>query len=144
MSDHLPATPKPGSLVARALGLIRQPAAIDARTALSTAPRFIDFDHWIDAHEDLSYHLVHIAVKGAGQPGNDHAANTAVGDALTQLMDHARLITNRPRPLLLAKDGVHMIPYERLAESRAKVQVLTAENAELRALLAAGAQEHGS
>jgi hypothetical protein len=33
---------------------------------------------------------------------------------------------------LLAKDGLHAIPYEKLAEARAKVQVLTAALAQAR------------
>lgn len=41
---------------------------------------------------------------------------------------------------MLAKNGVHTIPYERLTEARAKVQVLLAENAELRTKLAANAR----
>ncbi len=144
MPDRLPTTPKPGSLVARALSLVRQPATQDARTALGTVPRLIDFDLWVDEHEVLAYQLVHITVKGAKQQENDHVTTATVDHALAQLMDHAHLITNKPRPLLLAKDGVHTIPYERLAEARAKVQVLLAENAELRAKLAASTQEQQS
>ncbi|WP_027996006.1 hypothetical protein [Simplicispira psychrophila] len=131
----------PGSLIASALGLIRQPAVQDARTALDTVPCLIDFDLWVDDHEALAYQLVHITVKGAGQQENVRVTSAAVDHALAQLMNHAHLITNKPRPLLLAKDGVHTIPYERLAEARAKVQVLLVENAELRAKLAANAQE---
>lgn len=130
----------PGSLVARALGLIRQPATQDARTALGTLPCLIDFDLWADDHEALAYQLVHITVKGAKQQENDRVTSATVDHALAQLMDHAHLLTNKPRPLLLAKDGVHTIPYQRLAEARAKVQVLLAENAELRAKLAANAR----
>ena len=40
--------------------------------------------------------------------------------------------------VLLAKDGVHPIPFERLAAARAKIKVLEAENARLRAAGGAG------
>lgn len=135
MPDRLPTIPKPGSLVAHALGLIRQPAVQDARTALGTAPRLIDFDLWIDEHQALAYRLMHITVKSTRQQGNTHVTSATADQVLGQLIDHARLITNKPRPLLVAKDGVQTIPYERLAEAQAKVQVLLAENAELRAEL---------
>lgn len=95
--------------------------------ALAMAPRHIDFDVWTDALEALAYQLVYVSVKGARQLELDRAANDAVTQALAQIMDHARSLCGTPRPLLIAKDGVRVIEYEKLAEARAKVQVLTAE-----------------
>jgi len=105
--------------------------------ALALAPRHIDFDAWTDALEALAYQLVHVSVKGARQLELDRAANDAVTQALAQLMDHARTLGGTPRPVLVAKDGVRIIGYEKLAEARAKVQVLTRELELLRVQLVA-------
>lgn len=133
-------SPRPGSLAAQAFPADRAPFGSDARIALSVLPRVVDLVVWYEQQEALSYSLLHLAVKAAGQPIGNIKTAQDVDRAHAALLEHSRQIAGNHLPLLLAKDGVHTIPYERLAEARAKVQVLLAENAELRAKLAANAR----
>ena len=141
-SSVIPAiAPRPGSLAAQAFPADRAPSGSGARIALSALPRVVDLVVWYEQQEALSYSLLHLAVKAAGQPIGNMKAAQDVDRAHAALLEHSRQIAGNHLLLLLAKDGVHTTPYERLAEARAKVQVLLAENAELRAKLAANAQE---
>jgi hypothetical protein len=96
----------------------------------------VDLVVWYEQQEALSYSLLHLAVKAAGQPIGNMKAAQDVDRAHAALLEHSRQIAGNHLPLLLAKNGVHTIPYQHLAEAQAKVQVLTAEIAQARDELA--------
>ncbi|QTD44583.1 hypothetical protein [Ottowia testudinis] len=100
--------------------------------------RVIDAQAWYEEHEALAYQLLHLAVKSAVQPSADAGRQAQATHAA--LLDHALEIAGVPAPRVMARDGVHVIPYERLAEARAKVRILEQENSALRARLAPAAQ----
>ncbi len=100
-----------------------------AEAKLSTVPTVVDTAAWYEAHAQLCYDLQVAAVRAASEPGT----GAAVGEAQAALLAHAAIINGGSGPVLLAKDGVHPIPFERLAVARAKIKVLEAENARLRA-----------
>ena len=105
-----------------------------AEAKLGTVPTVVDTSAWDEAHAQLCYDLQVAAVRAASEPG----AEAAVGEAHAALLAHAAIINGGSGPVLLAKDGVHPIPFERLAAARAKIKVLEAENARLRAAGSAG------
>jgi len=105
-----------------------------AEAKLGTVPTVVDTSAWYEAHAQLCYDLQVAAVRAASEPG----AEAAVGEAHAALLAHAAIINGGSGPVLLAKDGVHPIPFERLAAARAKIKVLEAENARLRAAGGAG------
>lgn len=112
------------------------PAAVKMRTL----PVVVDTAAWYEEHAQLCYELQLAAVRTGG-PGKDAATEAAVDKAHTALLTHAAIIHGCSEPVLLAKDGLHAIPYEKLAQARAKVQVLTAELAQAREELAAAKAE---
>ena len=63
----------------------------------------------------------------------DPNAEAEVGKAHSALLAHAAIINGGNGPVLLSRNGEYRIPFERLAAARAKVKVLEAENARLRA-----------
>ena len=101
---------------------------------LGQIPTVVDTAAWYEEHAQLCYDLQVAAVRAASEPG----AEAAVGEAHAALLAHAAIINGGSGPVLLAKDGVHPIPFERLAAARAKIKVLEAENARLRAAGGAG------
>ena len=105
-----------------------------AEAKLGTVPTVVDTSAWYEAHAQFCYDLQVAAVRAASEPG----AEAAVGEAHAALLAHAAIINGGSGPVLLAKDGVHPIPFERLAAARAKIKVLEAENARLRAAGSAG------
>ncbi len=105
-----------------------------AEAKLGTVPTVVDTTAWYEDHTQLCYDLQVAAVRAASEPG----AEAAVGEAHAALLAHAAIINGGSGPVLLAKDGVHPIPFERLAAARAKIKVLEAENARLRAAGGAG------
>lgn len=100
---------------------------------MSTLPTVVDTAAWYEEHAQLCYDLQVAAVRAASEPD----AEAQVGKAHAALLAHAAIINGGSEPVLLAKDGIHPIPFERLAAARAKVQVLTAEITQTRDELAA-------
>ena len=99
----------------------------------------IDGAAWYVEHERLSYVL--IATMAQANVGPITALgkhNRQVTAAQATLLAHARLISGAQEPTLMAKDDVHTIPYQKLADARAQVHVLEAEVARLRSLLPVG------
>lgn len=101
-----------------------------AEAKLGTVPTVVDTAAWYEQHVQLCYDL-QVAVMRAARDANTEAE---VGHAHAALLAHAAIINGGSGPVLLAKDGVHPIPFERLAAARAKIKVLEAENARLRAV----------
>ncbi len=104
-----------------------------AETKLSTTPTVVDTAAWYEEHAQLCYDLQVAAVRAVSESG----AETAVGEAHAALLAHAAIINGGSDPVLLAKDGNHTIPFERLIAARARIKVLEAENARLRAAVGA-------
>lgn len=100
-----------------------------AEAKLGTVPTVVDTAAWYEQHAQLCYDLQAAAVRAVRDPN----AEAEVGKAHAALLAHAAIINGGSGPVLLAKDGVHPIPFERLATARAKIKVLEAENARLRA-----------
>lgn len=105
-----------------------------AEAKLGTVPTVVNTAAWYEAHAQLCYDLQVAAVRAA----SDQDAEAEVAKAHAALLAHAAIINGGSGPVLLAKDGVHPIPFERLAAARAKIKVLEAENARLRAAGGAG------
>lgn len=134
---------KPTGLVAYALGLVGRaappaaPATPSAAERLGSIPRAVFIADWLVDHEALCFALQHAAVRAAALPGNARLPAATVEIAHARLVEHARILVDMPRPVIVASNGYNFIPYERLAEARAKVTVLQAELESTRADLAA-------
>ena len=130
------------STTARLLGRLTGRSASSKTVAVIApvaTPSPIDGSTWYDEHERLSYDLIAtMARANAGPITALGKHNRQVTAAQAALLAHARLISGAQEPILLAKDGVHTIPFQKLADARAQAQVLEAELAKLRALLPAG------
>ena len=120
--------PKPGSLVARALGGTAAARLADTRQVIE-----IDTAAWLEHHVALCHHFQYMTVKAAWAPAGDKAAIAEANRAFELLQEHARVIHGGTDIVVLAKDALHTVPYSVVAELRAKVRVLEAENARLRA-----------
>ncbi|MCT6720640.1 hypothetical protein [Acidovorax sp. K2F] len=108
-----------------------------AEVRLGKIPDVVDTAAWYEEHAQLCYDLQVAAVR-AVRAASDQDAEAEVAKAHAALLAHAAIINGGSGPVLLAKDGVHPIPFERLAAARAKIKVLEAENARLRAAGGAG------
>jgi len=100
---------------------------------------------WYQQHEALTLHLLHMTVKALATPaGADDISNHAqdVDHAHSALRRHAQIIVGHAVPVVLARDGVRTIPFEQLAEAKAKVAALECELHILRATQPV-AQERG-
>ena len=100
-----------------------------AEAKLGTVPTEVDTAAWYEEHAQLCYDLQVAAVRAA----SDLGAEAEVGKAHAALLAHAAIINGGSEPVLLSKNGEYRIPFERLAVARAKIKVLEAENARLRA-----------
>jgi len=100
-----------------------------AEAKLGTVPTVVDTAAWYEEHAQLCYDLQVAAVRAA----SDLGAEAEVGKAHAALLAHAAIINGGSEPVLLSKNGEYRIPFERLAAARAKIKVLEAENARLRA-----------
>lgn len=100
-----------------------------AETQMAVVPIVVDTTSWYEEHAQLSFDLQVAAVLAA----RGQIAEAEVGKAHEALLAHAAIINGGSAPVLLAKDGEHTIPFQRLAAARAKNKVLEAENARLRA-----------
>ena len=100
-----------------------------AEAKLGTVPTVVDTTAWYEEHTQLCYDLQVAAVRAA----NDRGAEAEVGKAHAALLAHAAIINGGSEPVMISKNGEYRIPFERLAVARAKIKVLEAENARLRA-----------
>lgn len=122
-------SPRPGSLTAAALAESAAPQPMSpAMIRMSTPPNVVNPGVWYEEHVQLCFALQVAAVRAA----RDSTAEAAVGKAHAALLAHAAIFIGGAVPVLLAKDGIHTIPFERLAAARAKIKVLEEENARLR------------
>lgn len=134
------------STIEKLAGLAHWPRTAAAPVLLSPAavkmsplPVVVDPVAWCDDHFALLQQLLHLVTKAiAGRTGrNNEALSKSIGLAHSALKHHAALAVSDALPTVLSRDGKYPIPYQRLAEARAKVQVLTAELAQAREELAA-------
>ena len=100
-----------------------------AEVRLGKIPDVVDTAAWYEEHAQLCYDLQVAAVRAA----SDREAEADVAKAHAALLAHAAIINGGSGPVLLSRNGEYRIPFERLAAARAKVKVLEAENARLRA-----------
>lgn len=125
-----PITPKAGGLVAR---MLEQEAATQqsksARVMLAKLPERIHMAAWYEQHAALLHQFLYHALKAvASTPSRRNARLIQrLGQAHADLKQHASRVAGEAIPAVLSRDGQHPIPFERLAEAQAKVQVLTAE-----------------
>lgn len=110
-----------------------------AQALLATAPRTLNGAAWLEQHEDLTHHLLHMMARALAKPAGrtTYGALQPIAQAYTALHAHAKQVVGDAVPVVLAADGRHEIPFEKLSEARAKVAVLQAE---LQAAHIAGAQ----
>lgn len=128
-------TPQAGGLVARMLEeeAAKQPPQ-SARVALATLPESVHMSAWYEQHVALLHQFLHRTLRAiASTPARrNRRLMQSLEQAHAELKRHAHMIAGDAAPRVLSRDGKHSIPYERLAESRAKVQVLSAELAQAR------------
>lgn len=110
-----------------------------AQALLATAPRTLNGAAWLEQHEDLTHHLLHMMARAMAKPAGraTDEALQPIAQAYTALRAHAKQVVGDAVPVVLAADGRHEIPFEKLSEARAKGAVLQAE---LQAAHIAGAQ----
>ena len=99
-----------------------------AEAKLGTAPTVVDTAAWYEEHVQLCFELKAAAIRAAQDP----KAKEELQEVQSALLAHAAIINDGSGPVLLARDGIHTIPFERLAAARAKIKLLEAENARLR------------
>lgn len=123
-------TPPACGLVAR---MLEQEAAKrppkSARAALATLPKSVHMSAWYEQHIALLHQFLHRSLRAiASTPAK---RNTRLVRSLEQahsdIRRHTAIVAGNAIPTVLSHDGKPMIPFERLAEAQAKVQVLTAE-----------------
>lgn len=110
-----------------------------AQALLATAPRTLNGSAWLEQHEALTHHLLHMMARALAKPAGraTDGALQPIAQAYSALREHAKQVVGDTVPVVLTADGRHEIPFEKLSEARAKVAVLQAE---LQAAHIAGAQ----
>ncbi|WP_311221371.1 MULTISPECIES: phosphotransferase [unclassified Acidovorax] len=110
--------------------------ARSAAALLAEVPEVIDVSAWFEQHTALLHQLLHHAVSVVASSSSRHDKRLLeqLGQTHADLHAHTLKIAGPAVPKVLSRDGKHPIPFQRLAEARAKVQVLTNELAELEAL----------
>ena len=110
-----------------------------AQALLATAPRTLNGAVWLEQHEALTHHLLHMMARALAKPAGraTDGALQPIAQAYSALREHAKQVVGDAVPVVLAADGRHEIPFEKLSEARAKVAVLQGE---LQAAHIAGAQ----
>ncbi|OWG18847.1 hypothetical protein KDK82_2327 [Delftia sp. K82] len=100
-----------------------------AQALLGTAPRTLNGSAWLEQHEALTHHLLHMMARALAKPAGraTDGALQPIAQAYTALRAHAKQVVGDAAPVVLAADGRHAIPFEKLSEARAKVAVLQAE-----------------
>lgn len=123
-------TPKAGGLVVRMLEeeAAKQPPQ-SARDVLAKLPESIHMSAWYEQHIALLHQFLHRSLRAIASTPAKH--NTRLVRSLEQahsdIKRHTAIVAGNAIPTVLSRDGKPMIPFERLAEAQAKVQVLTAE-----------------
>ena len=114
-----------------------------AETQMATIPIVVDTAAWYEQHIAMLHQFLHRALSVvANTPAKRNTKLVRLmGVAHTELQQHTRKIAEGAIPTVLSRDGNYPIPYEKLAESRAKVQVLTDELAKAREELTAARVE---
>lgn len=110
--------------------------AQSAATVLADMPEIVDVAAWYAQHTALLHQFLHHAIKRVAVAPNDGHTQRMIqslGQTHADLQVHTAKIAGPGIPRVLARDGQHVIPFGRLAEARAKVQVLTEELAEFAA-----------
>ncbi len=128
MSDHSPITPVPGSIIER---LQQQTAAKQrsAATVLADLPTTINMQAWYEQHSAILYQFLHHTIRAiASTPARrNRKVLRHLEQAHSDLKRHAALVVGNAIPVVQGEGGNNTIPFSRLAEAQAKVQVLTAE-----------------
>lgn len=142
MSDHL-LTAKPGTIVAAMLQDEAQKRVRCASAQLAEVPQVLDLTAWYEQHVALLHQFLHHTLRAiANTPAKRNTKLVQrLGEAHSELKRHTALIAGDAIPTVLSRDGKYPIQYEKLAEARAKVQVLTSELAQAREELAAAKVE---
>ena len=99
----------------------------------------LDMTAWYEQHIALLHQFLHRTLNAiAKTPAKRNTKLVQLlGVAHTDLQKHTSLVAVNAIPTVLSRDGQYQIPYEKLAEARAKVQVLSTELEETRTELAA-------
>lgn len=138
MPDLIKALTKPGILITRQLEqeCSEQRNAADTQAKISEV---IDMSAWYEQHIALLHQFLHSALGAiANTPAKRNTKLVqCLGEAHSELKQHAALVAGDAIPTVLSRDGQYPIPYEKLAEARAKVRALTAELAQAREEIAA-------
>lgn len=132
----MPDQPKARSLVTAMLADEAAKLARPAANVLADATETVDVAAWYAHHTALLHQFLHHAIKRvAAAPVSKQTQRViqALGRTHADLQAHTAKIAGPAVPRVLARDGFHTIEYDRLAEARAKVQVLTEELESLRA-----------
>lgn len=100
-----------------------------------SAPTVVDMSAWYEQHDALLFHLLHMASKALARShvNLDDEMTRMLAGAHEALRTHAKTIAGNSTPIVRTKDRKHTIDYDELAETRAKVKVLSFELNELRA-----------
>lgn len=100
-----------------------------AQTLLATAPRTLNGTAWLEQHEALAHHMLHMMARALVKPAGraNDAMLQSVAQAHAALRIHAKQVLGDAVPVVLAADGRQTIPFEELTEARAKVAVLEDE-----------------
>jgi len=114
-----------------------------AETQMATIPTVVDTAAWYEQHIAMLHQFLHrdLSVVANTPAKRNTKLVRLMGVAHTELQQHTRKIAEGAIPTVLSRDGNYPIPYEKLAESRAKVQVLTDELAKAREELTAARVE---
>lgn len=125
-------TPKPGSLGALLRLQLSQPQS--AKALLVAPHEIIDVGAWYEQHVALLHQFLHRTLWAiAKTPARrNRRLVQALEQAHADLKRHTLKIAGDAVPTVLSRDGQYAIPYEKLAEARAKVQALTVELAQAR------------
>ena len=89
-----------------------------AEVRLAKIPDVVNTAAWYEEHAQLCYDLQVAAVRAA----SNQASEAEVAKAHSALLAHAAIINGGSSPVLLAKDGVHPIPFERLVSGATNVK----------------------
>ena len=134
MRKHTEPSPAPGSLGALLRPQLSPQPPKSAADVLAQIPEVVDMSAWYEQHIALLHQFLHRALKVVANTPSKRNAKLVklIGTTHAELTLHTRKIAGDAIPVVLSRDGKYPIPFERLAEARAKVQVLTAELAQAR------------
>lgn len=135
--------PKPSSLGELLRPQLPPQQPKSANTALTEIPEVIDMSAWYEQHVALLHQFLHRTLWAiANTPARRNTRLLKLLElAHAELREHTRKIAGGAVPKVLARDGQNTISYEKLAEARAQVRVLTAELKQAREELSAAKVE---